>query len=204
MMLLLLGGVTIASLLSPPPGIQPVFDLKGRACAATPDLTTGESLPYAGREKTFDGDIGAAAPCLQTAQGAVLYRVFQLPTGGTYVVTVTSEPSGGAILLPHLSLLGTNGEVKREVARDDLMYRGRALSARFRSHADEAYLVVESDPLVVGTSVSRVVESTNTMVAPVGVGGYVAIHTGNDETMQLTYSHTGKVEIAIEPLPDSK
>jgi hypothetical protein len=204
MMLLLLGGVTIASLLSPPPGIQPVFDLKGHACAAAPDLTTGQSLPYAGREKTFDGDIGPAAPCAQTAQGAVLYRVFQLPAGGTYVVTVTSEPSGGAILLPHLLLLSTNGEVKREVARDDLMYRGKALSARFRSHADEAYLVVESDPLVVGNSVSRVVESTNTMVAPVGVGGYIAIHTGNDNTMQLTYSHTGKLEIAIEPLPDPK
>jgi hypothetical protein len=204
MMLLLLGGVTIASLLSPAPGIQPMFDLKGRACAAAPDLTTGQSLPYTGRETSFDGDIGPGAPCIQTAQGAVLYRVFQLPAGGTYVVTVTSEPSGGAILLPHLLLLGTSGEVKREIARDDLMYRGRALSARFRSHAEEAYLVVESDPRVVGTSVSRVAESTNSMVAPVGVSGYVTIHTGNDETMQLTYSHTGKVEIVLEPMPDPK
>jgi hypothetical protein len=131
----------------------------------------------------------------------VLYRVFQLPAAAEpYVVTVSSEPFGGAILLPHLLLLDSAGIVKREFARDDLLFRGTALSARFRSHPDEVYLVVESDPGLVGNSISRIGENTSSYVMPAGAG-YFMIHTGSDSTTQLTYSHTGKLEIVLEPLP---
>ena len=77
-------------------------------------------------------------------------------------------------------------------------FRGR--SARFRSHPDEVYLVVESDPGLEGNSISRIGKNTSTYVMPAGAG-YFMVHTGSDSTTQLTYSHTGKLEILLEPLP---
>jgi hypothetical protein len=136
-----------------------------------------------------DFQIVSASRCTQTGGGAVLYRVLRLPPAANpYVVTVTSQPFGNAILLPHLLLLDANGQVKREYARDDLMFWSNALSARFRSHPDETYLVVESDAGVTGTWISRIAESTNAYTAATGTA-YFTIHTGN-ETPHNSSIHT--------------
>jgi hypothetical protein len=181
--------------------IQPVTSLVGRNCAAAPDLASPMVLQYAGKEKSTDAAIEATAPCVLTSSGAALYRVFQLPPRtALYVITVVSMPFGASLLSPRLLLLDAQGTVKRELARDDLIFRGNDLSARFRSHPDEVYLVVESDAGLVGNALSRTAESTNVYVSAAANVIY-SIHTGNDVTMQYVYSHTGPIEITLEPLP---
>src|SRR5205085_4234035 len=121
-----------------------------RNCASTLDLSKPVALAYAGKENDIEANLDPAATCVRTLAGPALYRTFQLPeTDAPYVITVTSKPFGGAILPPRVVLLAHTGAVKRELAGADLMFHGNGLTARFRSHPDESYLVVESDSALI-------------------------------------------------------
>jgi hypothetical protein len=189
---------------NPHNNIQLITTLAGRTCAQVLDLSAPVALAYSGRQKSQDVVIDGSAPCIQTSAGPALYRVFQLPAADApYVVTVGSEPSDSALLSPRVLLLDSQGTVKRQFAGDDLRYQGDALSARFRGHGDETYLVIESDPSVIGSTVSRIAESTNTYVAASGAAVFT-IHTGNDAHNEFLFSHSGALSISLEPVPDPK
>jgi hypothetical protein len=184
--------------------IPVVTTLADRTCANTLDLSRPTALSYPGKENEIDANIDAAAPCVKTAAGAALYRTFQLPeSAASYVITVSSEPFGSAILAPRVLLLAQDGAVKREFAGSDLMFHGSTLSARFRSHPDEAYLVVESDAGVIGGAVSRISENTTSSMMSTGQAIF-AIYQGRDETRNLVYSHTGPYTVTLEPVPQAK
>jgi hypothetical protein len=185
------------------PPVPLVTSLAGRDCATTLDLSKATVLRYTGNESDIDAFLDPAAACVQTPAGPSLYHVYRLPDAvSPDLIAVTSKPFGAAILPPRVLLLDNAGTVKRQFAGADLAYHGTGLTARFRSHPDETYLVVESDSALIGSTVSRVTESTNAYIMPAG-NGYFSVHTGNDQTTQFMYSYTGKLEIALEPLPKS-
>ena len=194
--------------------VAPLITLGDRSCVTAPDLSLAAQLVYAGREQNWDIIVDGTAHCVQTGAGPVLYRAFRLPeTSEPYILTLASVPTGGSVLLPHLMMLDAHGAVKRELTRDDFMFRGTGvkftifdrspdftLSTRIRSHSDETYLVVESDAGAVGKAVTQTTENVNSFAAPVGTGVMV-IHTGTDNTAQFTYTHTGKLQLKLEPVP---
>ncbi len=176
-------------------------DLANRTCADAVDLTSAMPLVYEGKEKEIEFTITAAAPCVTLSGQLALYAVFRLPTlNRPDIIAVDSEALAPIMFAPHLLLLDAQGAIKRDVSRDMVMFHGRDLRVLVRSHPDETYLVIASDSGLVGKSVSRIDDSTSMFPAG-GPGLMVMVHTGSESTNVLSFSHTGKVEITLSPLP---
>ena len=80
------------------------------------------------------------------------------------------------------------------------MFHGASLYAGLRVRSNEKYLLVVSDPDLVGMEVSQIVD--NTMVTASGAGGfYFEIHTGSEMVTTLTYALNGSITVAAQPIP---
>jgi hypothetical protein len=183
----------------PSPAPPQQIDLTGRDCAAAPSLAGAAPLLYSDKDQTVAAPFTATDPCVRTPTGLALYHVFRLPDGASQLTfTVASPPAGLALVPIHVVLLDNTGAVKREYAGDALAFRGGGLSALFRGHPDEAYLVVEADPGAVGQSVSRTQETTATSTASSG-RFFFSVHTGSDSTTSYTFTQLGNVTIMFGP-----
>ena len=178
------------------------ISLADKICAAQPDIT--QAKPVSVGSKALNVTVDGNAPCLSSSAGSSLYVVFALPRADKeYNVSVTSNPSRDGILSPRVLMLDTQGHMIREIGRDDFVFHGSALYAGVRVHAGETYLVVASDPHSVGQSISQTVDTTQAQVIPAGVV-YATVFTGSTATKNMTYSHTGILVIAAQPIPESK
>ena len=198
----LLYGVGMSASAAQSEGPPPLIDLAGRQCATTPDFTHALSLANdPNKEKETKTDIGASMPCLQGANGASVYVVYALPPADThYTVNVASNLSGHTLFAPRVTLYGADGTLRREFAGTAIVFRGNTLCVLFRSHEDERYLVVSSDPTVVGQRSSRITDST--MMAGAMAGPVIfQIHTGSEAKSDFTYAHNGSITITLAPLP---
>ncbi|MGH6872717.1 MAG: hypothetical protein ACREHE_14540 [Rhizomicrobium sp.] len=198
----LAGGLLAGCVTTPPPPLQ--VDLTGRACAASADLRAPSVLVYSDKEQSFDVAFTAADPCVQTAQGPALYHVFQLP-GPTPEMTfrIGSAPVGFGLFPIRVQLLDGKGAIKRDFSGDALTFRGNQLTALFRAHPDEFYMVVEGDPGILGHTVARTQETTQVSGAAAG-RVYFTIHTGNDSTATYTFTQAGTVTVFLAPTTPPK
>jgi Maltose operon periplasmic protein precursor (MalM) len=177
----------------------PTLTLDGRACADRPDLAAARSL-------ALDSEIGVSiddkTPCVTRDDGArTILVAFRLPVAPeSYVVSVTSQPQGSALFSPHLTLLDRDGRPVRQIDRESLVNRGRSLSAAFRSRPGEVYLLISSDPARVGARADQFISSTQSTMVFTGVG-YFFIHTGNEQVIPVTGSHSGFITVAARPVP---
>ncbi|MGV8996400.1 MAG: hypothetical protein ACOH12_05590 [Parvibaculaceae bacterium] len=198
-MLVLLGGCANKA-------AAPVVSLPNNAaCPADVSLSDAKPLAYDPEDtEAINLRITLSSPCVMGANGAKgLYDVVALPDPGIgYYLSVGSYPAGDAIFAPRVQMLGQDRTVLREIPRSDFIYRGNVLTAVFRVHAGEHYLVVRSDTATVGQGESRIEDKTHSfpVVALVPgaalVGGF-AYGTTSLETQ--TYSLTGTVKVVITP-----
>jgi hypothetical protein len=192
-----------------PPPPPPVLSVTA-TCTPTPSLAGATVAVFNPKdEMPVSEDVGANAPCFEPSPGVKsLYRVFVLPPSDIpYVVSVASTPVGTGVFAPHLTLLDAQGLPRREIPRDSFIFRGTDLSVLFRNHADERYLLVASDPSVVGQSFSRLQETRNAneMGAITAAGGaFFTVYTGTDTTTNLVYAHSGKVTVTLSAVPAAK
>lgn len=203
---LILAGCAQPGPIQPPP----ILDLTSRNdCAAKPDL--GRAIAVVldkDRKAQVRAIVDQTAPCLeQTAGTKSLYTIFELPAADpTSVVTVASATAGGDVFSPHVVLLDTQGLPLRELERDKFLFRGNELSVLFRQHADDHYILVASDPSVVGKSFVQVSETTSSQTMGTGTGAgpvYFTVYTGKDVSGEYIYAHTGAVTVTITPVSQS-
>lgn len=200
----LLGGLSACTTTKAP---EPVLTLllDGRACAREPDLTTARALALA-TNKAITVAVDEKMPCLSDSIGdPSVYAVFSLPQAmEEFLVSVTSMPQGQTLFAPRVMMVDENGRVMREVPRDVFVFHGPALYLGLRARQGERYLVVASDPKVVGQQVSHIQSATqsNTYGAVTSAGGfYVNINTGSETTNDYTYAHNGSIVVAATPVP---
>ncbi len=183
-------------------GPPPLLDLTASHCGSAPELTGAAELVYDPKkdENEATAEITSASPCFKDTAGSSLYSAYELPSSPTsYLVRVTSEPEGETLLALRVLLYGSDGSLKREFSGKQIVFRGSALSTIFRSHDDERYLVVASDPAAVGHTDSRLREATQANMAaayPV----YFSYYTGSDVVVKNILSHNGRVIVSLEPL----
>lgn len=179
----------------------PITDISTRQCGAAFDLSKPAPVTFDGqKEWTVDTDINETTPCIAAAGGSAVYTTFQLPQISTpYVISVMSLVEGSTVFVPRVLLLGGDGGVRREFSGQALQFRGTGLGAVLRSHPDETYLVVESDPSMVGKTDSRIADETQVYTVSSGYGAY-QVHTGTETHPTFTYSHNGRIEITLTPL----
>lgn len=184
---------------------EPVTSITARDCAASPDLSKAVALAFDPKDETKQvADIAEATPCMTSAAGPAMYLAYALPqSDAAYVVGVASPARGTTLFAPHVMLLGADGSVKREYSGKQLEFRGEGLGVRVRNHADEAYLVVASDPGSVGQGTTRINEATQVTTGSTGYATY-QIHTGSESQDSYTYAHNGRVIVTITPIAPAK
>jgi hypothetical protein len=174
-------------------------------CAAAADLRLAVALPFDAKDGgTVSAVFDRSMPCVSQAGTPSLYRIYRLPEyAAPYIISIASVPADGRLFAPRVSLLDANGDSVREIARDTTIFRDGDLSVFFRARKGEDYLLIESDSERVGQKSERVQESTGTTVLAAGPA-IVAVHTGNDATTDLVYSHDGSVSITLSPIPAAR
>jgi hypothetical protein len=156
-------------------------------------------------EKVTTAVLDGQGRCLQEPAGSrVLYQVFALPdSSAPYVIAVRALPWDDTILAPRTVLLDGSGHVTRSTEHQDFTFRGQTLSTLLRSHDSERYLVVVSDSQVLGTTVSRIVANVQQTMGATAYGAFY-IYTGSDKTNNMTLTASGRVELALTPMPVNK
>lgn len=200
--IVLVTAAMVASCAQHGPTVPPLTQLDGRACATAPDFTQAMPLQFdPEHEKSVEADLKSSAPCMLIGGQPALYSVFYLPVGtDPYIVTIMATPQGENLLAPQIFLYGEQGTLLRSISGTALTFRAGALSALFRSHPDERYLVVASDPKAVGNSMTRIVEATNQRGGAVG-NVYYTIYSGTDIAATYTLSHIGHFSVTIAAVP---
>ena len=196
-------GLLIASCANDAPDLAPLVQIAPPSCTEQPHL--GRALPVGfsaeGKTEAVSATITEQSPCLVVNEKNSLYEVFALPeTGEPIIVTVRSLPSKSGILLPRIAVLDKEGKELRQIDRESIHFRGTALTALLRTRPGDRYLVVSSDPDVVGTDISRVSGSVSQQMLTTGAF-MVPVYTGSESTASMTYAHNGTVDVSARAMP---
>jgi hypothetical protein len=184
------------------PGPLPITNLDARDCAARPDLDGARALPLEA-DKPVTVKIDRDTACWAANEGAKSsYVVFRLTESTEpYLISVTSVALGSTLFAPRLALLDERGEILRQLSHNSFVFHGSSLYAGIRVHLGERYLIVASDPDVVGQGFSQVSGATRSTVVPVGVGAFAAVYTGSESIQAYTYAHNGSMTVSAQPVP---
>jgi hypothetical protein len=197
----LLGCVATSVLLSAcvANGPPPVTSLAGRSCAAAPDLSTAQALtPGKDAIRTVvDGNTA----CIETTAGKATYAAYKLTDPmSPALIDIFSEATSSAVLTPRVQILGADGQLLREISRDNFVYRGSSLHLAIRQQPGDTFLLALSDSASVGQSEARLTSSTQVIVVPVGLA-MVPVNTGADAQNTRVFSHTGTLVVGLRSLP---
>ncbi|MBX3504900.1 MAG: hypothetical protein KF895_05435 [Parvibaculum sp.] len=196
-------GLLVASCANNAPDLSPLVQIAPASCTQEPNL--GRALPVSfsaeGKIEAVRATISEQSPCLTVGEKKSLYEVFALPEAGQpIIVTVRSLPSTRGILPPRIVVLDKEGKVLRQIDRESIHFRGTALTAMLRTRPGDRYLVVSSDPDVVGTDISRVSGNVNQQMISTGAF-MVPVYTGSESTASMTYAHNGTVDVSVRAIP---
>ena len=194
----------VAGCASKQPPVPPVLDLAGIDCVATPDLASATPLTFDEKKTTaVTTTVDAMTGCLKTDAGVSTYEVYRLPdTDQPYIYEVASIPQGKVMFGPKVEILDQDGNELKEVSRDSFLFRSAALSVQRRSNTDERYLLVMSDPTLVGQTLKRLSANVDRSVATTGLFTFT-VYNGSDQSVDLVFAHNGKLTVSVWALPVS-
>jgi hypothetical protein len=196
----------------PPP--LPVLAITGKTCTPQPDLatavTTVPTRPAQWRDVT--SQVAATTGCVTTPAGDANYVVFTLPDHpANHTITVGGTKDVLRIFAPSVSVLDASGAPVRTFEPSRYSDLGTLVGVQFRPPAEARYVLVQSDPALVGKEVSalEVGISSTTMYAGAGAA-YYQHASGAVNTARRVFSHEGTVSLRIQAvtgkigLPDAR
>lgn len=202
----LLGFAGCASVTPPPP--MPVLAYAPQTdCASAPDMSQAmrfAPLSKAGKRMLrnraieMDTDMEEAA-CLQTASGASPYAIYALPEGMSgRVVYAGSLIDVNSIFAARVSTLDAQGGMVREFEASDYKRTGSRHAVQFRPKDDEVFVLITSDPALVGevmeTSETRQ-EARYVSNGLTGAGGTNIV--GRTQSFDRRFSYDGLAGIRV-------
>jgi hypothetical protein len=194
-----LGSLSLVGCVVPPP--PPLTSLDGRVCTPAPDFTGSHLLELGARQTIVPFDQNS--PCWQAGEGKrSAYVLFTLPNSTEpYLLSVTSNPIGQALIAPHLYLLDGVGNTLRDASRDSFAFHGSSLSMTLRAYPNERYLLVASEPDTLGSGGSQLRDGVVVQNYSTGYGGFVSVHTGFEQNQQYVYAVNGMIAVSAGPIP---
>ncbi|MDO8838507.1 MAG: MalM family protein [Parvibaculum sp.] len=201
-----LAALALAGCETTQPGPPPIVQIAPSNCSESPSLARAQSLPFDAEDKKKPErvTIDAGSPCIERDGAKSLYRILALPAPGEpYMVTLRSLPGQNSIFAPQLALLDAEGAETRRIDREALLFRGQALSAVLRIRDEERYLVIASDPQLVGQDIARLSGRTHQQMISTGTAMF-AVYTGSESTTQMTYSHGGTIDVSATPIQNAR
>jgi hypothetical protein len=184
---------------------EPITSLQGRTCTAAPDFSHATVLQVDKEDSKYTtATVDGNAACFNDARGASAYAVFAIPPlSGQYTIQVSSIPANPALFAVRILLFDKDGTLKRTIQEKQITYRGLALSAVFRNHDDEQFLVVASDPSVTGNSDNRISGNTNVTTICTMYGCFSS-YSGSEAVTNVVLAHNGKLSVGLIPIPPAK
>jgi len=191
----------------PPPPPVAVTDLSGKTCVTEPSTKDAVSLMPVKKQvyHTVSTLVNASTPCLTAADGSSgNYVVYAIPASGeNHTITVGGVQEAIRTLAPTVTLLEADGKVTRKFGEDRFAILGNTLGVQFRPLPQERFVVVQTNPGLVGQSVStvetRIYASSGYVAAtPYSYGySYNTAH-GADGKHERTFSHEGYINVTIQ------
>ncbi|EGF89223.1 hypothetical protein ABI_45700 [Asticcacaulis biprosthecium C19] len=191
----------------PPPPPMAVTDLSGKTCATEPSTANAVSLTPVKKQvlHTVSTLVDANTPCLTGADGSLSnYVVYAIPASGeNHTVTVGGVQEAIRTFAPTVTLLQSDGKVTRSFGEDRFALLGNTLGVQFRPLPAERFIVVQSNPGLVGESVATVetrITTTSGYAAPTAYSyGYSYTHErGADGKHERTFSHEGYINVTVQ------
>lgn len=200
-----------------PPAVS-VLTIEGKTCDAAPALTGAISLSPPKRPQatlTVATVVGPAMPCLTKNGKPSNYVVYALPSAPqNHTITVGGQKEQMRAFAPSISILAADGAVIRDFPKDRLTNFGTTFSVQFRPAEQARYILVQSDPELVGTVMSafetNIVTSTNYAYNPSGYSSSFSTVSGQEGGTARSFSHEGTISVYIQAvtgkigLPDAK
>lgn len=191
----LVGGCSTVATLGPP---RLVYDRTG--CPAAPDLMTAASLtPGSERDLFFvSRTVDDTTPCWTGGTQAAPYVVFEVPAEyADKTITVGGRLESQRIFAARVLTLDADGAPVREFASDDFFFRQGIHSVQFRPREQERYILVTSNPDLVGQSYSSIQIGVNSG-ATYAAGAYVSYNIGTEQGAERVFSHDGIVSVIVQ------
>ncbi|ESQ76688.1 hypothetical protein [Asticcacaulis sp. AC402] len=191
----------------PPPPPMAVTDLSGKTCATEPSTTNAVSLTPVKKQivHTVSTLVDVKSPCLSAGDGSLSnYVVYAIPASGeNHTITVGGVQEAIRTFAPTVTLLQADGKVTRTFGEDRFALLGNTLGVQFRPLPAERFIVVQSNPGLVGQSVATVetrITSTYGYAAPTAYSyGYSYTHErGADGKHERTFSHEGYISVTVQ------
>ena len=202
----LVAAAVLAACQSKPPEPPPkaVTDLSGKVCDSKVSLVDAIALTPKKAKAWQDifTQVTAETPCIGEADASANYVVYALPDHGpNHVITIGGLNQVQRTLAPKVMLLDWNGEVTRAFGSDKFQYHGENYSVQFRPSEDDRYILVETDPELVGETETgfetRLVMGQGTVATPTGSASYTT-YSGREGATWRTFSHEGVVSVRIQ------
>ena len=190
---------TVAACATAAPPLPAVLAFDGAGCTAAPALAGALSLiPEEERARhSVETQVTALTPCLTRDGESVPYVVYARPSDtDDKTLAVGGLLEAMRIFAPSVSVLDRDGRVTRTFEAHDYMFRGPAYSVQFRPRAGDAYVLVTSQPALVGQRHDAIQIGTNTTTVYTGYGAS-NITTGWDANTSRHFSHEGVVQVLV-------
>jgi len=190
----------------PPPPPEAVTDLSAKDCQS--DVSTKDAISLMPLKKaayhTLATRVDAARPCVGTGTTKANYVVFAIPAHGeNHTVTVGGVQEPIRTFAPTISLLDANGKVTRAFGDDRLVVLGNTLGVQLKPMLEERYILVQSNPRLVGKAVSTLETRINVTqgYSPATAYSYgysYQTQRGVEGTHNRVFSHEGTVTVTVQ------
>lgn len=193
------GGALASACATAVPPSPAVLEYSRAGCPTTPDLSAAISLTP---KKETNGHIvttviGPESGCLQMGETSSPYALYALPSDiDDKTLSVGGVLEVLRILSPTVSVLGTDGAVRRTFAAEDYFYRGPVYSVQFRPEPGDAYVLVTTNPARVGQRYDSINVGTSTTTVYTGYGT-ANFTTGHEVNGSRAFSYEGAVQIIV-------
>lgn len=193
---------------STPPAPPPtaVLAVSGKTCTSEPSIKDAISLMPEKPKVYYDvyTTIDAAKPCLTVETTSRNYVVYAIPAhGDNHTITVGGVQEAIRTFAPSISLLDADGKTTRTFGNDRLAVLGNMLGVQLRPLPTERFILVQSNPGLVGTAVSTLetritVTQGYTPATAYSYGGSYQTQRGVEGTHNRVFSHEGQVHVTIQ------
>lgn len=189
---------------APPP--EAVTAITGKTCEATPSLVGAIPLtpPKPNAYFALTTPVDAKKPCVQTGEVSSNYVVYALPAHAeNHTITVGGVQEPVRTFAPSVSLLDADGKVTRTFPDDKFATYGDMLGVQFIPQATERYILVTSNPALVGQSVHTFETRVNvsygyTPATAYSYGGSYSQMHGSEGGHNRTFSVEGTISVTVQ------
>lgn len=209
---------TAACATTPPePPKSAVLSLDNKTCET--QVSTENSLSLTPEKKALfhivTTDINAGSKCVDIEGKKANYIVYAIPAAPqNHTITIGGAMDVLRTFAPDVSIIDVNGKVSRSFNPDQYAYLGYVYGVQFRPSENDRFIIVKSDPKLVGVEKSALETRVNVGYGySPGVGGYGTTYntyTGSEAKKSRVFSHEGIVSVTIQAikgkigLPDEK